>query len=296
MLAEFKNNTPIPAKDFSAEEVAAGVENLRAADPKTGYEDAAIESYAVFKQLREDGVIPPGVRFQVCLPTIASVIAPLVQRDFRPAVTPIYEAALLRAIDTIQAAIPHEDLSFQIDLAADTAFWEDFELYPAWFFPDSMAQRKAYMVDYTVRMFARVTPDVELGVHNCYGDMGHRHWKEPEDLGVVAERGRELLEASSRPIQYWHLPVPVSAMGKLEAFFEPLKALLPTLREHGTELYLGVVQAGDLEGTTKRIEAAQKALGDFPFGVATECGWGRTPPEDIDSILRILREVSEPVM
>ena len=36
---------------------------------ETGYAPAAIASYEVFKQLRDDGVIPAGVRFQVCLPT-----------------------------------------------------------------------------------------------------------------------------------------------------------------------------------------------------------------------------------
>jgi len=36
---------------------------------ETGYAPAAIASYDVFRQLRDDGVIPAGVRFQVCLPT-----------------------------------------------------------------------------------------------------------------------------------------------------------------------------------------------------------------------------------
>ena len=35
----------------------------------TGYDNAAEFSYGVFRQLREEGVIPSGVRFQVCLPT-----------------------------------------------------------------------------------------------------------------------------------------------------------------------------------------------------------------------------------
>lgn len=158
-----------------------------------------------------------------------------------------------------------------------------------------MEQRKKYIVDYTTRLFAQVADDVELGIHNCYGDMAHRHFMEPSDLRAVTERGLALFEKTSHPIRYFHLPVPVSAMGGLEAFYEPLKALVPRLREHGTELYLGVVQAGDLEGTRKRTQAAQKALGDFSFGVATECGMGRTPAGEIDGILSILTEVSGPV-
>lgn len=62
--------------------------------------------------------------------------------------------------------------------------------------------------------------DVELGIGNCYGDMGHRHWKEPEeDSPVITERGPALFEKSPHRIPYFHLPVPVSAMGKLEAFY-----------------------------------------------------------------------------
>lgn len=166
------------------------------------------------------------MKFQVCLPTVASVIAPFVQREFQSAAEPIYEAALFRAMQNIQSFIPHEDLSIQVDLAADTAFWEDFKMYPPWFHGGSseseMQARKQYMVDYTTRMFAQVAEDVELGIHNCYGDMAHRHWMEPADLGVIAERGLAFFESSSRRIDYFHLSVPVSAMERLEAFFEGL--------------------------------------------------------------------------
>lgn len=98
-------------------------------------------------------------------------------------------------------------------------------------------------------------------VLTCHeGDMGHRHWKEPDNLKVVTERALGLLERSSHPIQYFHVPVPVSAMDKLEAFYEPLKEILPQFKEHSTDLYLGVVQP-ELDGTNARIEAAQKVLG-----------------------------------
>lgn len=56
-------------------------------------------------------------------------------------------------------------------------------------------------------------------------------------------------------------------------------------------LYLGLVHANDEAGTRKRIEVAESTV-PFPFGVGTECGLGRTPPEEIDSILHICKEVS----
>jgi hypothetical protein len=54
-----------------------------------GYADCAEESYAVFKALRTEGVIPEGVRFQVSVPTpYASLVSWVREEDqerfFRP--------------------------------------------------------------------------------------------------------------------------------------------------------------------------------------------------------------------
>ena len=126
--------------------------------------------------------------------------------------------------------------------------------------------------------------------------MQHRHFKEPESLHNITERAQAILVQSPRPINWLHLPVPLSAMEKLDSYYAPFKSILPKLNEHGTEVYLGLVHYNDLEGTKKRVEAAKKALGDLDFGVATECGWGRTPPEEIENIMEISREVAEPVL
>jgi len=42
-------------------------------------------------------------------------------------------------------------------------------------------------------------------------------------------------------------------------------------------------------GTQRRIAAAEKHASDF--GIATECGFGRRPPETIPNLLRIHAEV-----
>ena len=33
-----------------------------------------------------------------------------------------------------------------------------------------------------VRCLERVPVDVPVGLHLCYGDYGHQHWKQPESL------------------------------------------------------------------------------------------------------------------
>ena len=77
----------------------------------TGYAAAAINSYEVFKQLRQDGVIPAQVRFQVCLPTPMASGFMYVSPNALDAYFPVYERALMKALNDILSAIPHEDFS-----------------------------------------------------------------------------------------------------------------------------------------------------------------------------------------
>lgn len=55
-------------------------------------------------------------------------------------------------------------------------------------------------------------------------------------------------------------------------------------------MYLGLVHPNDLEGMEERIATAQKVV--HGFRVATECGMGRTPPKELDTIMDILKTVS----
>jgi hypothetical protein len=57
-------------------------------------------------------------------------------------------------------------------------------------------------------------------------------------------------------------------MPHLAAYLAPLKELYPVLREHGYELYLGLVHAGDPEGTKARIEEAQTTAPEFGIAIA----------------------------
>lgn len=178
MMIDYTYNTPVDDKPFTPEEVDEGMAALEKNGIKTGYDDAAIESYGVFRKLRDEGVIPKGVRFQVCLPTVTSVIVPFVQRAFLPRVELLYEEALLKAMRRIQDEISHEDLAIQIDLAADTAFWETSSTDPSEIRPDSgllffkpwwEGDVKERCLSHITHMAEVVAQDVELGIHNCYG-------------------------------------------------------------------------------------------------------------------------------
>jgi hypothetical protein len=68
----------------------------------------------------------------------------------------------------LQDAIRAEELSVQIDLAVDTAFWEGAYEQP-WF-----EDVKAETLRCILRMIEQVDEDVELGLHNCYGEFFSR--------------------------------------------------------------------------------------------------------------------------
>ena len=239
-----------------------------------GYDENAIASYEKFCKLRTDGVIPKGIRFQVSLPTPVNVLGNLIEPAWRETVEPVYEAALLAALRRLQDHIPAEDLAVQWDLASEFAYLEGAASSPPWFSPT-----KQGLVQRILKAAAAVDEGVELGFHLCYGDFGHKHFVEPKDTALLVEIGNAILSGAARQVNWLHMPVPKSRTDT--AYFEPLKKL-----ELGSaELYLGLLHPEDEEGTRKRIETASMFVS--PFGLATECGLGRSSQADLDSILEI---------
>ena len=238
----------------------------------TGYAEAARESWAVFRRLRRDGVVPPGLRFQVCLPTAMSsaymYVSPRAHDDYLR----VYERSLLRALADISAAIPHAELSIQWDICQEVLVFENY-------FPSRPADYKARIFALLERLAAAVPADVDLGYHLCYGSPADQHLVMPTDASVLAELTRAIVTAVRRPLGFIHLPVPRERDDA--AYFVPLRGLrLP----EGTRLYLGLIHHDDADGDRRRIDTARAAVGGG-FGVATECGWGRGEPARLDGLL-----------
>lgn len=248
-----------------------------------GYADAAVRSYEVFRTLRDAGVLAAETRFQVSLPTPAAVVASFVEPAQQARLEPVYTAALLTELRHIQDTIPAADLAIQWDLAIEPAMWEGVGgIFTPWFAPIREGS-----LDRVATMLAAVDDDVELGIHLCYGDFEHRHYLEPKDTGVLTELANGLAERAGRPLNWLHLPVPKDRDDA--AYFAPLHDLrLP----EATEVYLGLVHADDPAGTRRRITTAQEVLPHF--GVATECGLGRTPRDQIPALLQQHAEVTAP--
>lgn len=253
--------------------------------PSLGYADAALESWEVFDRLQRDGVVPQATRFQVSLPTPLGVVGSFVRAEDRADFEPLYEAALARELERILDAIPHDRLAIQWDAALEFAMLE--ELAPGgrryeWF-DDVWAgtsERLARQID-------RVPGDVEVGVHLCYGDVAEHHFVEPGDTAKLVRFANLVLERATRGLTWVHLPVPIERDD--DAYFAPLESLvLPA----ATELYLGLVHREDgVDGAARRIAAAQRHLAR-PFGVATECGFGRAPEGTTVPLFETHREVA----
>lgn len=243
-----------------------------------GYLEEAKASYAVFRKLRAEGVVPQGVRFQVSLPTTAAFLnAHIVYAQHEPIET-LYRDALLKEVGAICAAIPHEDLTIQWDVSTEMGQWEGVR--HAYF-----ADVKAGIIE-RLRMHCEAVPaGVELGIHLCYGSYGNRHWKEPDDTANMVQVYNGLATSVRRPIDYVHMPVPVNRAD--DAYYAPLEAL--RLRPE-TRLFLGLIHDSDgAEGTRRRIAVAERHVRDF--GIATECGFGRRDPATIPGLLRVHQEV-----
>ena len=131
------------------------------------------------------------------------------------------------------------------------------------------------------RQIDYVPEGVEAGVHLCYGDPGHKHIVEPEDLSTCVSFANEIFATANRTVDWIHMPVPRDRDD--DEYFKPLRGL--NIKSE-TELYLGLVHHTDgVNGTNARVAIAEKYAGEF--GIATECGFGRRPPETIPELLDI---------
>lgn len=256
-----------------------GVDPADVAIETMGYADAAKASYAVFKKLKADGVIPDGVRFQVSIPSTVALTTGFFEMPERAMAEPIIEAALTREVESIAAAIPHDQLAIQWDVCHEVVGADGG-------MPLHYDDVVAGSVDRVARHLGFIPEGVEAGVHLCYGDPGHKHIIEPADLGTCVAYANGIATASPRKVDFIHMPVPRDRSD--DAYFAPLGALaLPS----ETTLFLGLVHFTDgAEGTNTRLAAA--APHAEAFGIATECGFGRRDPETIPGLLGIHADIS----
>lgn len=249
-----------------------------------GYASAARGSYALFRRLREAGEIPPRVRFQVSLPTPESILVFFRDSEQLARVVPAYTDAMERELHKVLKVVPHEDLRIQWDVCSEVL---DIEGVFPWALTGEPGPEERYLR--TIRRLASAIPkQVQVGYHLCYADLGHQHMKEPEDLGLAVRMANETVAVSGRRADYFHMPVPRNRDD--DAYFAPLT----DLDIADARLFLGLVHHTDgVEGTRRRVATAHRHLSSF--GIATECGFGRRPAEQVPALLDIHTAVLDQV-
>jgi hypothetical protein len=237
-----------------------------------GYARYAIESFQAFQRARNEGRIEPHCRFMVAIPTPFNLVNQYIAPDSRAAIEPRWEEGILNEIEVIAAAVPRDQLAIQWDCAHDMQAYDDAR--DAWFEPKHQG-----IVDRLVRLGEAVPHEVEMGYHLCYGSFGGKHFVEPKDTGAMVRLANAVSRGISRSIDWFHMPVPVERDD--DAYFAPLEQLE---LQPSTRLYLGLIHDTDGEaGTLRRLETAHRHVGDI--GIATECGFGRRPPESIAALI-----------
>ncbi|MFT5488556.1 MAG: hypothetical protein ACI9JL_004005 [Paracoccaceae bacterium] len=241
-----------------------------------GFAREAIKSYAAFAARRAAGRFAPDARFQVCLPTPFAPVYSFCAYDIQGDIYPLYERAMLMEIDAIRLAIPDKDLAIQWDVATEMSIFE--KLHPVPFLGEDPAP---WLIATLARLGNAVPADITLGYHLCYGSMGNKHWKEPEDLGICVSTANAVSKGVARKIDFFHVPVPIDRDD--DAYFTPLDGL--TVPDE-TLIYLGLIHGADgTGGAARRIAAASQHMDQF--GLSTECGWGRMSADEVLPLLEL---------
>jgi hypothetical protein len=243
--------------------------------------DDAIASYREFVSLREQGVIPHGLRFQIGLPFPASALNafkaefavnfPIAQRGF--------EDLVARELRRLTTEIPPEDLAIQWDMAYEP---QDIEGVIAWTEGDAWERFAG-----PARRLTRLIPEeVLVGYHLCYGTFPEWPMYETQDLGVLVRMANYAVAESGRVVDWLHLAGPRYLRSEDERFFAPLRDLRPG----DARVFLGIVLPLDgVSGLRRRHATASRYLDDF--GVAMYCGFGRQPGRDGMETMREHRRV-----
>jgi methionine synthase II (cobalamin-independent) len=274
--------------------VRDGVERIRF--EKIGYADEAKRSYEIFTRLRDEGVIPQGVRLLVAYPLTESAVRAFVNepRSYE-IIWEAYNDAVRRELEDLGRSIPPEDLAIQWDLSRETAMIENV----AFNFDDAGLTRVPQdPMERYLQALAEVSPSVPdgawLGLHVCYGSLQHKEGESPDsahytpirDLGTAVEMLNRGVVACGRRVDFVHMPVQLA--DQRDGHYAPLD----DLAVGDARVYLGLIDLSDgVEGALKRIALAKAHLADF--GVATPCGWGRRPKSQrIGDLLKLDAEVA----
>jgi len=260
---------PLGVHDQFQFRVKPGVAQVRFGDPgwRLGYTKDAVGSHFVFRQLQKEGIIPPGVRFQVCLPLTFSAIGlffpdPADHAKVAPDVTAAFRAEIAKMVELI----PPQELAIQWDLAVENRLVDTALAREG---PAAAEALAARLVAPAAEIASAIPESVALGYHGCFGTLSGWPSRQPPDLGGTVMLLNAAIAASGRRVDFLHLPTLGTAD---DAFFTPLERL----RAPDAKVYLGAIHhMHDADGLRRQLQTARRHLAEF--GLAAPCGFGRAP-------------------
>jgi methionine synthase II (cobalamin-independent) len=221
-------------------------------------------------------------------PTPIAPLAGTVVPEDLPRLAPSYEAALFADLDSALTTVPHDRLAIQWDVAVEVGMLEDA-------FGPGTSPPVEEIAAGLARAADHVPDDVPVGMHLCYGDYGHQHFKQPESLALLVRLVNAVLAATKRPVNWFSFTVPQGRSD--EAYFAPLRDLQAGPE---TELYFALVPyypddqpPGTTAEQVRLIDAslAQSPSGGREWGICTECGMGRVAAHDVPKLLDLHSEI-----
>jgi len=181
--------------------LAGGADPALAVWPDLGYAGACLESYATFAALRGQGVIPVGVRFQVEYPTLLASISGYIVPEQQQALLGSYEQAMFADLGRLLAAIPPGEVAVQWDVAVEFGVLEEA-------FAPGGAQAFDAIIAALAWCTGQVPAEIRAGLHLCYGDYGHQHFKQPESLDLQVRVLNAVTAATGGPVSFVSFTVP----------------------------------------------------------------------------------------
>ena len=253
-----------------------GVERVRFGDPgwRLGFARDAINSYFVFSVMKEKGVLPPHLRFQVSIPQVNSVLPPRIFPDrARPGAHPARLRGGPARRDRQRSSRTFRASELAIQWDCSTEIQDSYGSIPG--FPlEGAVERNLTQVR---NLSPHIPAEVALGYHFCFGTLGGWPRFQPDDLGQAVELANGCIAASGRRVDWVHIPVLDRSD---DAFFAPLQNLkrrynprlprrhpqhgaVPGANRHGSQV------PADLR--SRRLLRVRTAAG--PAELAGNCSW-----------------------
>ena len=265
---------PQNLKELWRFKVKDGVNEVQFGDPgwRLGYARDAVNSYTIFRMLRDKGVLPKHLRFQVSLPMTNSAIDVFFHdpRDY-PRIKPGFEQAMRDEIAVIMRKIPPEDLAIQWDCCVEVM---DLEGSFSWTPKDDKLERNLAPIS---ALSPQVPESTILGYHLCYGTLGGWPMVEPKDLSMTVNFANGAVVRSGRRVDFVHIPIVDT---ENENYYAPLR----NLDVGDTKIYFGVIH--DLarkDSFERRLNLLKRYVPRF--GLAAPCGLGRHRPDEVKGLL-----------